>query len=166
MIKILYMFMLTMSMIFMLINHPLSMGLVLLMQATAIALITGMMSINFWFSYILFMIMIGGMLVLFIYMTTVASNEKFTYNNKIYYIFIISIIMMMIPQDQFFMNQLSINSDMMNMMIKPCFELSLNKYLNLPLAFIMIMMIIYLFITLIAVVKITNIKYGPLRQKQ
>nr|QEJ81435.1 NADH dehydrogenase subunit 6 [Drilaster sp. FM16] len=166
MIKILYMFMLTMSMIFMFINHPLSMGLILLMQAIAISLITGMMSINFWFSYILFMIMIGGMLVLFIYMTTVASNEKFTYNNKIYYIFIISIMMVMIPQDQFFINQLSVNSDMMNTMMKPYFELSLNKYMNLPLTFIMIMMIIYLFITLIAVVKITNIKYGPLRQKQ
>jgi hypothetical protein len=44
------------------------------------------------------------------------------------------------------------------------FHLSLNKYLNYPINKIIYIIIIYLLITLIAVVKITSINYGPLRQ--
>lgn len=41
----------------------------------------------------------------------------------------------------------------------------LNKLYNFPINFITIILIIYLFLTLIAVVKITNIFEGPLRPK-
>ncbi len=44
-------------------------------------------------------------------------------------------------------------------------KLSLIKYFNFPNNLIIIIIIIYLFITLIAVVKITKFLYGPLRQK-
>jgi hypothetical protein len=39
---------------------------------------------KFWFSYILFIIIIGGILVLFIYITRLASNEIFISSNKIH----------------------------------------------------------------------------------
>ena len=38
---------------------------------------------RFWVSYILFIIIIGGILVLFIYKTRLASNEKFSPPNRI-----------------------------------------------------------------------------------
>lgn len=44
-------------------------------------------------------------------------------------------------------------------------NLTLRKYLNYPNNIIIYIIIIYLFITLIIIVKITNINYGPLRQK-
>nr|QNV11699.1 NADH dehydrogenase subunit 6 [Rhamphomyia barbata] len=66
------------SFIFMQMNHPLAMGLMLLMQTFLICLITGLMTKSFWFSYILFLIFLGGMLVLFIYVTSLASNEMFS----------------------------------------------------------------------------------------
>lgn len=44
------------------------------------------------------------------------------------------------------------------------FKLSLNKYFNFPRYSIFYISIIYLLITLIAVVKISNFNLGPLRQ--
>lgn len=148
-------------------THPLSIGFTLLIQAILIAIITGIISHNFWFSYILFIIIIGGILVLFIYITRVASNEKFLYSNKlaiIISVFLLSIIAIQII-DSFFNYQISINTDTLKTDINPLFQLSLNKYINLPSNWIIISIIVYLLVTLIAVVKITNITYGPLRQK-
>nr|WCQ78452.1 NADH dehydrogenase subunit 6 [Agriotes sp. GTI-106] len=167
MMNSLYILTMSMSITFMFLSHPLSMGFNLLIQAILIALITGMMSHNFWFSYILFMIMIGGMLVLFIYMTSVASNEKFLYSNKLMIMMLMMFMTMVMLSviDPFSNYILSTNMDMEMFKMNSMFSLSLSKYINLPSNWIMISMIIYLLITLIAVVKITNITYGPLRQK-
>nr|WCQ78439.1 NADH dehydrogenase subunit 6 [Agriotes sp. GTI-28] len=167
MMNLLYILTLFMSMTFMFLSHPLSMGFTLLIQAILIAMITGMMSHNFWFSYILFMIMIGGMLVLFIYMTSVASNEKFLYSNKLSMLMLTMMMTIIITMmiDPFMNFLISTNTDMEMFKMNSMFSLSLSKYINLPSNWIMISMIIYLLITLIAVVKITNITYGPLRQK-
>nr|QBZ37572.1 NADH dehydrogenase subunit 6 [Sinodendron rugosum] len=152
------------SVLIILLNHPFSMGAILLWQTTLVAFISGLLSYNFWYSYLLFLIMIGGMLVLFIYMTSVASNEKFKFSNKIYIMFM-SILLLMImssivldPFYSFLNNQ--------NLMTSNNFiNQSLIKFINTPTNLILIMVIIYLFITLVAVVKITDIKHGPLRQK-
>nr|YP_009742838.1 NADH dehydrogenase subunit 6 [Cryptalaus yamato]QID91197.1 NADH dehydrogenase subunit 6 [Cryptalaus yamato] len=159
---------LIMSVTFMFMNHPLSMGLILLIQTTLIAMITGLMSHNFWFSYILFMIMIGGMLVLFIYMTSVASNEKFLFSNKLSILLLLTVsttAMLMMISDQFITYQNSMNMDTSKSAMNVIYYLSMSKYLNFPLNSWMISLIMYLLLALIAVVKITNITYGPLRQK-
>nr|DAA06218.1 TPA_exp: truncated NADH dehydrogenase subunit 6 [Drosophila persimilis] len=74
---ILYSLILTTSIIFLNMIHPLAMGLTLLIQTIFICLISGLMTKSFWYSYILFLIFLGGMLVLFIYVTSLASNEMF-----------------------------------------------------------------------------------------
>nr|QWK39732.1 NADH dehydrogenase subunit 6 [Omorgus chinensis]UFR81811.1 NADH dehydrogenase subunit 6 [Trogidae sp.] len=153
-----------MSMMFMFLSHPLTMGLTLLMQTITVSLLVGFLNYNFWFSYILFLIMIGGMLVLFIYMTSVASNEKFKYSSKLLIslmIFIISLGMIYAMMDYMYVN---INNFMIeNLPENTMFSLSLHKFMNYPGNIIAFMLIIYLFITLVAIVKITNLKYGPLR---
>nr|AOY39077.1 NADH dehydrogenase subunit 6 [Rhizophagus dispar] len=157
------------SMLFMFLNHPLSFGGILLIQSLLISLTIGMINMNFWFSYILFLIMVGGMMILFIYMTSIASNEKFkTSSNLILLsiIILISSIIMMIFIENFINNSLLMNFNIMNNSNnKMNFLLTLTKYFNYPLIKIMLMIMIYLLITLIATVKITNISYGPLRQK-
>nr|QWB85919.1 NADH dehydrogenase subunit 6 [Epiglenea comes] len=157
--------MISLSLIFIFLNHPLSFGLILLMQTILTALITGTMSYNFWFSYILFLIMIGGMLILFIYMTSIASNEKFKFSSKLTLMFYLSLFPTMLYMlDLYFFNIMS-NFDL-NMYINNfSINLTLNKFINWPQNMIFMMMIIYLLITLIMIVKITNINYGPLRQK-
>nr|QIV24611.1 NADH dehydrogenase subunit 6 [Aesa media] len=155
------------SIFFMFMKHPLSFGLVLLMQTLMIALTTGMLNYNFWFSYILFLIMVGGMLVLFIYMTSIASNEKFKFSFKM---MIILLLMLMVMTSLLFMDNLIPNmsmftQDMSNQTFFPKPDKSMNKFMNMPSSLNLFMIIMYLLITLIMVVKITNVKYGPLRQK-
>nr|ALO70266.1 NADH deshydrogenase subunit 6 [Aleochara sp. 2 EF-2015] len=163
------MFFLTMSfilsMIFLFLNHPMTMGMILLLQTIIISLITGLLNSNFWFSYILFLIMIGGLLVLFIYMTSIASNEMFNYSNKMMLILLLTFIfflLIMLFMDLYLINFKYLYLENFNMTNN---NLMLSKYFNYPSIMIILLMIIYLFITLIAIVKITNIKYGPLRQK-
>nr|YP_010534165.1 NADH dehydrogenase subunit 6 [Endelus continentalis]UXX50481.1 NADH dehydrogenase subunit 6 [Endelus continentalis] len=152
------------STFFMLLKHPVSMGSTLLIQTILISMITGMFNLNFWFSYILFLIMVGGLLILFIYMTSIASNEKFSYSikNVLLMFTIIMLFMMMKSSDKLILdkektNQI-ISENHMNWIM------SLTKMINYPQGIITMTLMIYLFITLIAVVKITCLKSGPLRQ--
>nr|YP_010166748.1 NADH dehydrogenase subunit 6 [Porhydrus obliquesignatus]QRV62852.1 NADH dehydrogenase subunit 6 [Porhydrus obliquesignatus] len=162
-----------MSMIFLFLKHPMSMGFVLLLQTILISLISGFYSYSFWFSYILFLIMIGGMLILFMYMTSLASNEKFKFSMKITSMIIISLMMFMIINfiyDKSMFYMLFKNSNLSEIMDKFLFMKNENLYsltmmYNNPNMMITIIMINYLLLTLIAVVKITKSNSGPLRQK-
>nr|ADO60410.1 NADH dehydrogenase subunit 6 [Hydrochus sp. BMNH 840193] len=161
--SILLMMILINSFIFIMLNHPMSMGLMLLMQTFTISLTTGFMNFNWWFSYILFIIMIGGMLILFIYMTSIASNEKFSssYLIPLFFSILLFMSLLIMFNDNFIIEYFNINNlNIMNSNNK----IMLSKFLNIPSNMIMLTMIIYLLITLIAVAKITNISKGPLRQ--
>nr|WCB99006.1 NADH dehydrogenase subunit 6 [Bactrocera frauenfeldi] len=159
------------SLIFIQMNHPLAMGLMLLIQTLQICLITGLMAKSFWFSYVLFLIFLGGMLVLFIYVTSLASNEMFSLSMKLTTICIMT--MMTLTLTAMFTDKLSTSSFIENLEMQPLYNfnmtvyensLSLYKLYNYPTNFITIMLMNYLLITLIAVVKITKLFYGPLRQ--
>nr|YP_010423991.1 NADH dehydrogenase subunit 6 [Argynnis paphia]USH57564.1 NADH dehydrogenase subunit 6 [Argynnis paphia] len=154
------------------INHPLSMGLLILIQTLLTCLLSGMLINTYWFSYILFLIFLGGLLVLFIYVSSIASNELFKISilNKTLFsmsIFYIIIISFYFKNNLNFMNFL-FNDDMMNffnllLFMNNEYNFNLMKLYNEQTYLMMMIMIIYLFITLIAVIKITNIFFGPLR---
>nr|QQQ88955.1 NADH dehydrogenase subunit 6 [Hilara sp. YD3011] len=158
------------SFIFMQMNHPLAMGLMLLIQTFFICLITGLLTKSFWFSYILFLIFLGGMLVLFIYVTSLASNEMFSMSMKLtmnclMLFFVMMLLFIMMDKTQiisFLMNNEMNTIDNMNSYINEN-SLNLNKLYNYPTNLITLLLINYLLITLIAIVKITNIFHGPLR---
>nr|UYC28892.1 NADH dehydrogenase subunit 6 [Medeopteryx sp.] len=157
--------MLTMTIMFMFITHPLSMGMILLIQTLLISMWTGFMSMNFWYSYILFIVMVGGMLILFIYMTSVASNEKFSFSKMNMIITTMSLIIISLTMmDKIYNVMNSMNLDLMMNMNLISFKLSLNKFIMYPMMMMSLTLIIYLLITLIAVSKITNIQSGPLRK--
>nr|APX40691.1 NADH dehydrogenase subunit 6 [Labidostomis lucida] len=152
--------------LFCLMNHPLTAGLVLLAQTIMIALLSGTMNMNYWFSYIIFLVMIGGMLVLFVYMTSIASNEKFKFSPTVASIIVL---MLTLAIMSIFMDSL-LPATFLKMMDTYTLEsmkntsLLINKYLNYPHSLIYLTMVIYLLITLIAVVKITIKAKGTLRQ--
>lgn len=62
---------------FPLLSHPLAMGLNLLLSTFFIAVIVGARGLRFWMSYTLILILSGGLLVLFVYVSLLASNERF-----------------------------------------------------------------------------------------
>nr|YP_010491914.1 NADH dehydrogenase subunit 6 [Oraesia emarginata]UWM92700.1 NADH dehydrogenase subunit 6 [Oraesia emarginata] len=154
------------------LNNPLSMGLMILFQTLLICLLSGMLIKTYWFSYILFLTFLGGLLVLFIYVSSIASNELFkpSFKLKLMFFFSISFLLLILlyyKNNLFWMN-FSFNADMeifenLNLFFNNENKINLNKLYNNQTFMIMMMLIIYLFITLISVVKITNIFYGPLR---
>nr|YP_009487950.1 NADH dehydrogenase subunit 6 [Culex bilineatus]YP_009488067.1 NADH dehydrogenase subunit 6 [Culex brami]AWB98430.1 NADH dehydrogenase subunit 6 [Culex aff. dolosus CJForm PGF-2018]AWB99379.1 NADH dehydrogenase subunit 6 [Culex bilineatus]AWB99938.1 NADH dehydrogenase subunit 6 [Culex brami] len=158
------------SFIFMQMKHPLAMGLMLLIQTFLTCLMTGIYSKTFWFSYVLFLIFMGGMLVLFIYVTSLSSNEMFSMSFKLTFISIMMIFLFIVISyffdnslmENFIKNNESIQLFNKNNLFYENF-LSLNKMYNFPTNLITLLLINYLFLTLLVTVKITKKNYGPLR---
>uniref|UniRef100_A0A7D5TXN8 NADH-ubiquinone oxidoreductase chain 6 n=1 Tax=Trogoderma variabile TaxID=888089 RepID=A0A7D5TXN8_9COLE len=162
---ILMMLSIFLSLSFIMLIHPLSMGVILLLQTLIITMKSGFMNSSFWYSYIMFLIMVGGMMVLFIYMTSVASNEKFKFSKSILSLWLIILPITLIPVWLNIPMVLpSWNQESMKMIYYSSNE-SMTKFINQPSNFLLFMTIIYLLVTMIAVVKIANSKKGALRQK-
>nr|YP_010463263.1 NADH dehydrogenase subunit 6 [Ischnodemus noctulus]UUJ37787.1 NADH dehydrogenase subunit 6 [Ischnodemus noctulus] len=151
--KILLNIMMILSFIFLWINHPLAMALLIMMQTMAISIFVGLMMGSFWFSYIIMIIMLSGMLVLFTYMASIASNEKFKVSIKLILITMILFMMnmfMKINMEEFTTQDLSI---------------ILTQLFSSKSSIIIIMMVLYLLFTMIVVSKTANSNEGPLRAK-
>nr|AEP27684.1 NADH dehydrogenase subunit 6 [Apoderus coryli] len=152
------------SMLFTVINHPLSFSLLTLILAIMIALTTSIIGTTSWFSYIIFLIMIGAMLILFLYMTSIAPNEKFKMSFKI---LIPPLMLSVTPFIWKFYDpaSFSLNMSFLQYLSEYTPEVGVNELFNLPKNKILIGMILYLLLCLIAVVKITSSNQGPFRQK-
>nr|AST10267.1 NADH dehydrogenase subunit 6 [Parankylopteryx sp. YJ-2017] len=152
---------------FIMTNHPLAMGLNLLMMTIMISMLCSFMTYSYWFSYILFLIMMGGMLILFLYVTSLASNELFKFN-WLYLIMMLMFLMILMSMvyymDNFFWFISNIETMNLNFYTNLENENNLIKLYNNPTMNMTLLMINYLFLTLIIVVKLTNINHGPLRQ--
>nr|YP_010462993.1 NADH dehydrogenase subunit 6 [Epeorus psi]UUJ36924.1 NADH dehydrogenase subunit 6 [Epeorus psi] len=161
---------LTIGLTFITMNHPLAMGLILLCQTLLIALLTGLLASSFWFSYILFLVFLGGMLVLFIYVTSLASNEMFSISAKtmfLSFLFILMILSTSYLNDPSLWNLINF-SDQAQLLDwhspQPTLNLLIKLYNN-PTHLLTLLLVLYLFLTLVAVVTITQIFEGPLRSK-
>nr|AIR76501.1 NADH dehydrogenase subunit 6 [Eozubovskya planicaudata] len=152
------------------LNHPMSMMIFIILQTFLVGLMSGTIMESFWLSYILFLTFLGGMLVLFIYITSIASNEMFQIKSitMIFSLVFWTIIMMiLIIMDMMMFMDFFKNTETMNMNNSINYQemtFSLEKLYNNPTFIITMMMMIYLFLTLLAVVKITNINQGPIRK--
>nr|YP_010155767.1 NADH dehydrogenase subunit 6 [Conwentzia sinica]QQY84958.1 NADH dehydrogenase subunit 6 [Conwentzia sinica] len=150
--------------LFISMKSPMSMGLMLMIQIISMSLILGMLSINFWFSFILFIVMIGGLMVLFIYMTSLAPNNLFKMNNKFMMILIVT--MFIIMMYFYLTSELLIfkkNLDMMSFMDTQESSLLIKLY-NLPMNKLTWLMIMYLLMTLIIAAKLVKSNLGSIRQ--
>nr|QDI93346.1 NADH dehydrogenase subunit 6 [Quercophylus gonoporospinus] len=160
------MIMMMINTMFFFMNHPMSMGLILITQTVTVSIISGLMMKTFWLSYVLVITMLSGMLVLFIYMSSVASNEKFKNKIKLWMLFLIMLMMSMLF---LFLNKKMIiknNYFSMEMMSTKNMEiLQLNKMFNSKNMMITIMLVLYLFMTMIASTHLVNISEGPMRLK-
>nr|YP_009472957.1 NADH dehydrogenase subunit 6 [Dalsira scabrata]AST10187.1 NADH dehydrogenase subunit 6 [Dalsira scabrata] len=156
------MLMIIMSTLLMTFNHPLSMGFTLIMQTMLMALIMGYLMKSFFFSYIIIIIMLSGVLVLFIYMSSVASNEKFNMSYKnLLYVIIWSMAMYYIMYYMMYMYKIPLNNNL-NMND----NISLIKLFNSMTSQITMMMVLYLLLTMIVVSNNAKVYEGPLRMKK
>nr|YP_009685500.1 NADH dehydrogenase subunit 6 [Scyllarides squammosus]QDM38507.1 NADH dehydrogenase subunit 6 [Scyllarides squammosus] len=158
----------SLSILFMQLSHPLSTGIVLLIQTSLVALASGLFSSSFWFSYVLFLIFLGGMLVLFIYVASLASNEAFKVSLTLT-TFILSTTFLASFFILFLDPILTWNNpffDATALFASAQFQstsFSIFQIYNFPVSWLTLFVILYLLFTLIVVVKITAVSFGPLR---
>nr|QWZ47766.1 NADH dehydrogenase subunit 6 [Loxocephala perpunctata] len=149
------------------LKHPISLGSMLIFQTMLISIYMTKNLKSTWFSYILFITMIGGMMVMFMYMASIASNEKKFYNmiNMLILMTIMIMIMkMMMKKDKTMdmfnkINEFKFNSNE-DEEIK-----SLSKFFNKSKSKITIFMMTLLFMMMIIVTNISNTFEGPLKKK-
>nr|ALQ78806.1 NADH dehydrogenase subunit 6 [Glycera capitata] len=140
---------LSMSMTIILTFSPLSMGFWVLMLALLTATTTSL-SMSSWFGFIIFLIYIGGMLVMFAYFTAIQPNQQI----KIMTPSIAAIITTLtLP---FLSNQTTINP----LSNKNWWISSMYESMNIPS---LIFLALALFLALISIVKISFMNRAPLR---
>nr|UEK75824.1 NADH dehydrogenase subunit 6 [Coptotettix longtanensis] len=152
------------SILFMKTKQPMQMIIIILIQTLMATMMMSVKTKSSWFMYILMIVFIGGMMVIFIYITSITPNEK---SEKILIKTMIFTMMIMMTalltmKNPEFINTETLNMESMNM-LKTEYTM-LNKAFNTPMYMISITMMMYLFIALIAVNKISNMKKGPLRK--
>nr|YP_010515284.1 NADH dehydrogenase subunit 6 [Emerita talpoida]UXL87270.1 NADH dehydrogenase subunit 6 [Emerita talpoida] len=154
------------SMMFIRMSNPLSAGLTLLLQTIMIALSSGLVMKSFWFSYILFLIFLGGMLVLFIYVASLAPNESFKFSGKIVTsIFSVFLMMLLVifSDPLFLSTKLEMASSSIPLTkINPSIAITSMIYNNMAAPTTMFI-ISYLLLALLVVVKIVTVSSKPLR---
>nr|UBT70834.1 NADH dehydrogenase subunit 6 [Eupteryx gracilirama] len=138
-------------------TNPMSMGLILMTQTMMVIIYMNLIMTSSWFSMATFMMMIGGLLIMFMYMSSIASNEKFKMNINI---IIIILLMMMITDEMMIEQQINENQELN---ISNNMNLSLTKIYNNKSMMITIMLVLYLLLTMISVTKMVKHHKGPLR---
>nr|UOU85042.1 NADH dehydrogenase subunit 6 [Silo pallipes] len=149
------------------LSHPLIITLSLIFQFCILTLIIGYMSYSFWMSYIMFLVFIGGLLILFIYISSLTPNKMFMFNMK-KIIYFMSFFILFIYFSNIY--PLLFNMEMMKFMNLYSFINLENKnyisnFYNKNEMYLTILLINYLMLTLIISIKITNLNSGPMRSK-
>ena len=133
------------------ISHPIFFSLILIIRSIIIGLICIKFNLS-WFFYLLVLVFLGGVIVLIIYINTLAINEKFFFYKfkfKLIYIFIL-----VIPLQLLFYKRGFIKINYSN-------YLSINLYRSIN-SVLLVFLILYLLLTLICVVKLVKFEFGPL----
>ena len=133
------------------LSHPISLGIVLIFYSLLIGVTTIIFSTP-WFFYLLVLVFLGGVIILIIYISTLAANEKFIrpeFPNPVLFIVAISIIRFILANYNY-SNKSSHNIRIL---------INLYEYSNRSLS---IFLIVYLLITIVCVVKLVKFERGPL----
>nr|YP_010021609.1 NADH dehydrogenase subunit 6 [Pnyxia scabiei]QOL10550.1 NADH dehydrogenase subunit 6 [Pnyxia scabiei] len=156
-----------MSLLFFKMKHPLSMGLILVIQTLLICLLINLLNESMWISYMLFLMFISGMLVLFMYITTLAPNELFLFSYKTLFtmtLITLFTIFILYSYNKYFNSKTQEMNNMNFNLINKENLMMMNKIYNYPINYLTMLLIIYLFMTLIITIKITNFNHGALRK--
>nr|QJQ26929.1 NADH dehydrogenase subunit 6 [Hemisphaerius rufovarius] len=144
------------------LKHPMSLGTMLITQTILISISMSIKSNSSWFSYILFITIIGGMMVMFMYMASIASNEKF--NPKMNKIMLILMLMLMLMPDLTTL-EMEKKNEMKFMMMEMEEIKSTSKFFNFNKMNMTIIIMLTLLLTMISVTNISNTFEGPLKKK-
>nr|AOR07214.1 NADH dehydrogenase subunit 6 [Mesenchytraeus antaeus] len=131
--------------------NPLTMGLLILMLALLLS-ITFAMSMSSWIALLIFLIYIGGMLVMFSYFVAITPNQNLS----------VMVLLSMLISSIITLMFIAYTLDMLtpiNTMYTSQINIMYEKY-NIP---ILIMLALILLFTMVVVVKVSIHNKGPLR---
>nr|QQQ88929.1 NADH dehydrogenase subunit 6 [Hyalella franciscae] len=152
---------LSLSFMFTQLSTPLSLGALVVVFSFFVSMSMFLLCPSPWFSFLLFMLFLSGMMIIFIYVSSLASNELHFYSPYFFILglFWVSPIFLKNEMNKLmFMNELSVAS-MDNYFI-------MHKMYSFSVCLFTMVMIVYLLITLIVVVKNSTMVEAPLRSKK
>nr|YP_009180595.1 NADH dehydrogenase subunit 6 [Calameuta idolon]ALM04151.1 NADH dehydrogenase subunit 6 [Calameuta idolon] len=157
-------------------NHPIELMIYLTVFSIIMCIKTSFLNKNFWFSYLLFLTMIGGIMILFLYFVSTASNEmseltkpSLLMSSMILIAIFISLISMLMTWDMFSTELIEVNMNINPMFLNTNWSETISYQMNQMFNNnykISLMIMIYLLFTLFTVMKMCMKMYGPLRQYQ
>nr|AFI13782.1 NADH dehydrogenase subunit 6 [Diuraphis noxia] len=143
-------------------KSPLSSNLIILIQTLSLTLMINLINKTSWISFMIFILYIGGLMIIFLYISSIAFNElniNKNFKNLIYKLIFIILVLMYF--------KMSLNLNNMNYENKFMFEdnfYMLNMFI-LPNNLMMYMIMFILFFMLILIIWMLKINKGPIRQK-
>nr|YP_009905735.1 NADH dehydrogenase subunit 6 [Nylanderia flavipes]QGW36359.1 NADH dehydrogenase subunit 6 [Nylanderia flavipes] len=172
-LSILLMFLLMFLFFFMSMNikylHPVTIMMIMLTYSCFICLNMSTWKSNYIYSIMLFLIMISGLLIIFLYFSSLIANEQinFKFNNFLLYSFILNFLILLI----YLINSIhfiSINQNFSevsstNFLNKKIFQNMLNLY-EYPMNNLTIITMFYLLLSMFVIIKICSKKSLSLRK--
>nr|YP_010987691.1 NADH dehydrogenase subunit 6 [Psyllopsis discrepans]WON66123.1 NADH dehydrogenase subunit 6 [Psyllopsis discrepans] len=160
MLKFILLLMIAFSSITPLLKHPLSLSILILTQSILICVTIRMMYNSSWIPMTIFLVVVGGLMIMFIYTTSICSNKKFSF----FKIKKFPWLMLTVITPIYWMQHLPYkaqdtlnNSDLFNLeFIKLFFKLNI---------FSSLFVFLYLLVTLLILISIMSVTKGPMRKK-
>nr|QTW91647.1 NADH dehydrogenase subunit 6 [Carios vespertilionis]UNO54362.1 NADH dehydrogenase subunit 6 [Carios vespertilionis]UNO54375.1 NADH dehydrogenase subunit 6 [Carios vespertilionis] len=134
------------SILFMTSTQPIMMILILILITLNISLLIYLQMKMTWFPMLIIILMLGGMMILFLYVTSLTPNKKFIWSNKFFPLIMLTPFLPTIKPN-FNSNNFYTISNL------------LNNSNTLMLTFIML----YLLITLLTITKLIHSSFAPLK---
>lgn len=151
------------SVLFIALNTPLIIAAIITTQAILVSFSTYSISLTSWFSFILFLVFIRAIIIIFVYVSSLASNEFFnsytpttTHHALLIILSFILLYTTLTPMSANMFSILTLTDA--NLGPTATYKIFTSYTLNISL-----ILITYLLISLIAVAKISSYLKGPLR---
>nr|AWU49035.1 NADH dehydrogenase subunit 6 [Pseudophacopteron sp. DMP-2018] len=146
------------SYLFSIATHPLSMGFMLLIINLLTSIMLRFFTKSNWIPLTIFLVTAGGLMIIFMYSTSISSNELFSYINvNNIFMCILSMYMITTLNQSFYITDNFNSTDQFN-----CEFLSLYSPIYSKTTIFMFM---FLFMTLFIIIKMMKCIKGPLRKK-
>nr|UAT98575.1 NADH dehydrogenase subunit 6 [Penthicodes caja] len=148
------------------LKHPISMGSMLMIQTTLMCLNQSNISKSPWYMYIMFLTTVGGLMIMFMYMASIASNEIFKPKLKLILLWTIlmittSILMAKMDLSMDLTYKIKENKMITTQMME---EKTTSKFFMLNKMNITITMMMILVLTMVSVTNISSTFEGPLKK--
>nr|QIC54439.1 NADH dehydrogenase subunit 6 [Crangonyx forbesi] len=146
---------------FILINHPLILSLAIITQTLALSVVMSLNCATSWFSYLLVMIYVTGMMVIFLYVSSLTPNKNyFTGKMKLLTKMLVLLPLMLVLLS---LSTMSLSLTSLSETHTTLISMVTATLFNLPNMSMSVLLINYLLLALIVVVKVAVLSNSPLR---